>query len=200
MKKIVLVITTLLLTGMMAVAQTATQVLDKCAATVSAKSGVTANFSMESAQYGNSAGSISIKGKKFYMHSAGSTMWFDGTTLWTYMSSNDEVNISTPTAQQLQTLNPYNFINLYKAGYTSTMTTSGSIYNVHLTATSDQYKIKEAFLTIDKSTYAPKQIKMLTGSKWTTFTISGIKTEAIDDTKFRFDANAYPNAEIIDLR
>ena len=200
MRKIVLVITTLLMSGMMAVAQTATKVLDRCAATVSAKSGATANFTMESAQYGNSAGSISIKGKKFYMHSAASTMWFDGTTLWTYMSSNEEVNISTPTAQQLQTLNPYNFINLYKAGYASTMTTSGSTYQVHLTANGDQYKIKEAFLTIDKNSYVPKQIKMLTGSKWTTFTISDLKTEAVDDAKFRFDAKAYPNAEIIDLR
>lgn len=200
MKKIVLVITALLLVGATALAQSATKVLDKCAATVSAKSGVTANFTMESAQYGSLVGTISIKGKKFYMLSNATTMWFDGTTLWTYMASNEEVNISTPNTQQLQTLNPYHFINLYKSGYSSTMTTAASTYTVHLTAIGDQQKIREAFLTIDKGSYAPKEIKLLSGTNWTTFTISSLKTETLADSRFRFDAAAYPNAEIIDLR
>ena len=200
MKKIVLAMTAMLLMGASAFAQTASKVLDKCAATVSSKTGVTANFTMQSAQYGNAVGTISIKGQKFYMLSNTTTMWFDGTTLWTYMASNEEVNISTPTVQQLQTLNPYNFIHLYKKGYSSTMTTSQSAYTVHLTATDAQLKITEAFLTIDKTSYEPKEIKMLTGNKWTTFTISGLKKETLADSKFRFDANAYPDAEIIDLR
>ncbi len=200
MKKIVLAITTMLLTSISALAQTAASVLDKCAATVSSPNGVTAKFTMESAKYGNASGTISIKGKKFYMLSNGTTMWFDGTTLWTYMASNDEVNISTPTAQQLQTLNPYNFINLYKTGYSSSMTSSSSVYNVHLTATDNKHKIREAFLTIDKTTFAPKEIKMLEDAKWTAFTISGLKNENLSDAKFRFDGRAYPDAEIIDLR
>ena len=200
MKKIVFVMTTMLLLGVSSFAQTANTVLDKCAATVSSKKGVTANFTMQSAQYGNAVGTISLKGQKFYMLSNTTTMWFDGTTLWTYMASNEEVNISKPTTQQLQTLNPYNFINLYKSGYSSTMTTSGTNYQVHLTSTDEQHKIKEAFLTIDKTSYVPKEIKMLTGNKWTTFTISGLKKETLADSKFRYDPNLYPDAEIIDLR
>ena len=116
------------------------------------------------------------------------------------MASNEEVNISTPTAQQLQSLNPYNFINLYKSGYSYTMTTSASTFNVHLTSTNAQHKITEGFITVDKSTYAPKEIKLLQGTKWTTFTISGLKAEKLDDSKFRFNSSAYPDAEIIDLR
>ena len=67
MKKIVLAITTMLLTSISALAQTAASVLDKCAATVSSPNGVTAKFTMESAKYGNASGTISIKGKKFYL-------------------------------------------------------------------------------------------------------------------------------------
>ncbi|MBQ9187638.1 MAG: cell envelope biogenesis protein LolA [Prevotella sp.] len=200
MKKIVLVMTALILVGVASWAQTAQQVLDKCAATVSVSSGVTANFTMNSAQYGNASGTISIKGQKFYMHTSTTTMWFDGKTLWTYMASNDEVNISTPTAQQLQTLNPYNFINLYKSGYSSSLTTAGSDYQLHLTSTKEQHKIKEAFLLVDKSSYVPKEIKTLMGNKWTIFTISGLKTEQLNDAMFRFDSKDYPDAEIIDLR
>ncbi len=200
MKKIVTVVTALLLAGASAMAQTALSVLDKCAATVSAKDGVTANFTMNSAQYGSTAGTISIKGQKFCMQSSTSTMWFDGKTLWTYMKSNEEVNISTPTAQQLQSLNPYNFINLYKAGYSTTMTTSATAYTVHLTSTNAQHKISEGFITVDKTTYAPKEIKLLQGTKWTTFTVSGLKAEKLADTTFRFNPSAYPDAEVIDLR
>ena len=200
MKKLALLC--LLLTGTVAtgLAQTAKQVLDKCAATVSAASGVSARFIMNSAQYGNSSGTIAIKGQKFCMKSAQTSMWFDGTTLWTYVASNDEVNISKPTAQQLQTLNPYTFINLYKKGFSQTMTTSATDFNVHLTATDQQHKIREAFLTIDKKSYAPKEIKMLTGNKWTTFSISDMKAETLADAAFRFDSKAYPDAEVIDLR
>ena len=200
MKKIVFLMTTLLLTGATASAQTVNAVLDKCAATVNSSDGVSANFTMTSAQYGNATGTISLKGEKFCIQSNVTSMWFDGKTLWTYLASNEEVNISTPTAQQLQTLNPYNFINLYKSGYKTTMTTSSSAYDIHLTATSDQTRIREAFLTVDKTSYAPKVIKMLTGTKWSTFTISGLKKASLPDSKFRFDANAYPDAEIIDLR
>ncbi len=199
MKRLLLAIVAIL-TMSTTQAQTAQQVLDKCAALVSAPDGATANFAMTSAQYGNASGTISIKGQKFYMHSNATTMWFDGTTLWTYVAQNEEVNISTPTAQQLQSLNPYHFINLYKQGYTTTMTTSATSYTVHLTATDPQKKISEAFVTVSKENYAPKEIKLLQGTKWTTFTVSGLKAERQDDTKFRFKSSDYPDAELIDLR
>ena len=199
MKRLLLAIVAIL-TMSTTQAQTAQQVLDKCAALVSTPDGATANFTMTSAQYGNASGTISIKGQKFYMHSNATTMWFDGTTLWTYVAQNEEVNISTPTAQQLQSLNPYHFINLYKQGYTTTMTTNSTTYTVHLTATDTQKKISEAFVTVSKENYAPKEIKLLQGTKWTTFTVSGLKAERQDDAKFRFKSSDYPDAELIDLR
>ena len=145
-------------------------------------------------------GQIAVKGRMFHASTSVATMWFDGTTLWTYVAQNEEVNISTPTAQQLQTLNPYHFINLYKQGYTYTMTTSATAFTVHLTATDTQKKISEGFVTVDKTTYAPKEIKLLQGTKWTTFTVSGLKAERQDDAKFRFKSSDYPDAELIDLR
>lgn len=180
--------------------QTATQVLDRCAAKVSSQDGTTANFAMTSAQYGDAQGTISIKGQKFRTQTNTVSMWFDGTTLWTYMAQNDEVNISTPNEQQLQTLNPYNFINLYRSGFNATMSTTATTFVVHLTASDQQRRIREAFITVDKTSYVPKEIKMLQGNRWTTFTISNLRTERLADTMFRFDHTAYPNAEVIDLR
>ena len=116
------------------------------------------------------------------------------------MKNNDEVNVSNPTEAQLQAINPYNFINLYKRGYNYTINTAGKDYVVHLLANSGERKIKELFVTVDKKNYQPKQVKMLQGKKWTTFDISNIKKEKLADGQFRFNSKDFPKAEIIDLR
>jgi len=199
MRKYLFATAFLLLAAAGAYAQTAKSVLDKCAATVTTKDGASASFTMSSAQYGNAQGTIAIKGRMFHSSTSTTSLWFDGKTLWTYIEKNDEVNISTPTEQQLQTLNPYNFINLYKKGYTTTMTSSASTYNVHLTANNGQ-KIQEAFVTVDKASYAPLEIKILQANKWTTFTVSNLKAEKLSDAAFKFDKSKYPDVEVIDLR
>ena len=180
-------------------AQSAKQVLDKAAATVTASSGVKANFRV-STTTGNTSGTIAIKGKKFYATTPQAKIWFDGKTQWTYMKNNDEVNISTPSDAQLQAINPYNFINLYKRGYTYTMNTAGANYVVHLTANSPSKKISEVFITVNKKSYEPMQVKMLQGKKWTTFDITSIKKQNIADSQFRFNSADFPKAEVIDLR
>ena len=114
--------------------QTAKQVLDKAASAVSNKSGVTASFTLKGGQM-NDKGTISIKGKKFHATTPDAIIWFDGKTQWTYVKKNDEVNVSTPNESQLQALNPYNFIYMYKKGYTYMMTKKSNGYEVHLTAT-----------------------------------------------------------------
>lgn len=180
-------------------AQSAKSVLDKAAASVTVASGVKANFRMTTTT-GNTSGTIAIKGKKFYATTPQAKIWFDGKTQWTYLKNNDEVNISNPTEAQLQAINPYNFINLYKNGYTYTMNTAGTNYVIHLTSNSADRKIKELFITVNKKSYEPMQVKMLQGKKWTTFDITSIKKEKIADSQFRFNSKDFPKAEIIDLR
>jgi len=180
-------------------AQSAKSVLDKAASTITAQQGVKAHFKMTTTT-GNTSGTIAIKGKKFYATTPQATVWFDGKTQWTYVKNSDEVNVSNPTDAQLQAINPYNFINLYKRGYAYTMNNAGADYVIHLTATSPERKIKELFISVNKNNYQPKQIKMLQGKKWTTFDISSIKKEKIADSQFRFNSKDFPKAEIIDLR
>ena len=180
-------------------AQSAKAVLDKAAGTITAQSGVKANFKMTTAN-GRTSGTIAIKGKKFYATTPQAKVWFDGKTQWTYLKNNDEVNVSNPTEAQLQAINPYNFIHLYKRGYTYTMNTAGTDYVIHLVANSTDRKIKELFISVNKKTYQPKQVKMLQGKKWTTFDINSIKKENIADSQFRFNAKDFPKAEVIDLR
>ena len=180
-------------------AQSAKSVLDKAAATIAIKSGVKANFKMTGGM-GSSSGTIIIKGKKFHATTPQATVWFDGKTQWTYVKDNDEVNVTNPNESQLQALNPYNFINLYKKGYDATLNSSGNNHVVHLTATSAERKIRELFITVDKKTYHPTQVKLLQGTKWTVFDISDLKKQNVPDSQFTFNAKDFPKAEIIDLR
>ena len=198
MKKICFLIAATLISAA-TFAQTAKSVLDKAAANITVKSGVQAKFKMTGSM-GNTSGTITIKGRKFHATTPQAIVWFDGKTQWTYMKNNDEVNVTTPTESQLQAINPYNFINLYKNGYDATLNSSGKDYVVHLTASTKDKKIRELFITVNKSSNTPTQVKLLQGTKWTIFDISDLKKQDVPDSQFRFNAKDFPQAEIIDLR
>ena len=199
MKKIIFALS-LMMACATAFAQTAKSVLDKTANAVSNPNGISADFKM-SGGMGNFNGTIAVKGKKFQATTSLATVWFDGKTMWTYMKKNEEVNVTTPNDAQLQKINPYNFINLYKKGYDITMNQSSTAYTVHLTAQAqNSNNIQELFITVDKKSYHPTQVKMLQGKKWTTFDISNLKAQKLPDTTFTFNAKDFPSAEVIDLR
>lgn len=176
----------------------ARKILDKTAAVIGRKGGATANFTM-SGKYGNSSGSISIKGNKFNARTSQAVVWYDGKTQWTYMKKNQEVNVSNPTEAQQQSMNPYKFIHIYKNGFNLGMKNVSGGWQIHLTATNSKRSIKEMYITIDKN-YYPKTIKMRQSNGWTTINVSSFKARNLSDASFRFNSKEYPHAEIIDLR
>jgi len=199
----ILVLALLLLTGATQVtAQTAKQVLDRCAKVVGNKGGASASFSMTAPRMGSASGTISIKGNKFTAKTADATMWFNGKTMWTYMRKNEEVNVSNPSKDQLNRLNPYNFINLYKKGYSYTMTKKSGSYVVTLKSNAaTTASVPEMVITMSSSTYVPSVIKMKDRKgNWTTITISNFKARNLSDAAFTFNSKDYPKAEVIDLR
>lgn len=177
-------------------AQNAQNILDRTAAVLSNKGGITANFKIS----GQQAGTLAFKGRAFHASTPQAVIWFDGTTQWTYMKSNEEVNISKPDRNRQQIMNPYNFIMMYKSGYKYTAKTVGNSYQVHLTATDTRRNIKEMYITVNKSTYIPSQIKIRQNKTWTTVDISNFKKANLSSSTFKFNSKEYPNAEIIDLR
>ena len=179
--------------------QTAKEVLDKAAAAVSNKSGITASFTLKGGQM-NDKGTISIKGKKFQIKTPDIVIWFDGKTQWSYIRKNDEVNVSNPNEAQLQTLNPYNFIYMYKKGYNSTMTKKGSNYEVHLTATDKKKSVQEMYITIHPKTYIPSEIRIKHQKGWNTIEVNNVKKANLPDGIFHFNSKDFPTAEVIDLR
>ena len=181
-------------------AESAKSILDKAAATISNPGGVQANFQMISKQFGSTSGTISIKGHKFHASTPQAIVWFDGKTQWTYMKNNDEVNVSNPTEAELQSINPYNFINIYKKGFKLSSKKVNDSYEVHLKSTDKNRKIQEMYIIVDQQSYRPTHVKMLQNGKWSVLLISGLKSTSLSDGMFQFNAKDFPQAEIIDLR
>ena len=179
--------------------QTAKQVLDKAAAAVSNKTGITASFTLKGGQM-NTKGNISIKGQKFQITTSDVLIWFDGKTQWSYVKKNDEVNVSNPNGSQLQALNPYNFIYMYKKGYNSTLTKKGTNYEVHLTATDKKKSVQEMYITIHPKTYIPSEIRIKHPKGWNTIEVNNVKNANLSDGIFHFNPKDFPTAEVIDLR
>lgn len=177
----------------------AREILNKTTNILTRKGGASAKFTMTGSKVSTS-GTIAIKGNKFYAQTKESVIWFNGKTQWTYMKSTDEVNITNPSQTQRQMLNPYTFINMYKNGYRLTMTTNKQNHVIHMTAKNKSKNIKEVYITINKSTLIPSNIKMLQQSSWITIAISNFQEKKQPDNIFVYNPKNYPSAEIIDLR
>ena len=185
--------------ALVANAQAAKSVLDKAASEFKKCPSVNVTFEVAIGEDIDN-GTITLQGNKFCTKLSNTSIWFDGKTMWTYVKDNEEVNVSNPSEAQLQAINPYNFINLYKSGYTNTLNSTGNAYVVHLTSTAKDQKIKELFITIDKQSYHPTKVKLLQGKSWTEFDISNLSKAKLADSEFRFNAKDFPKAEVIDLR
>ena len=191
-------------------AQKAQDILDKTAGKLKNSGGIEAVFEATAfkgtKETGSASGTIKVKGNKFKIESNSLTTWFDGKTQWTLLAGSDEVNVSTPTAAELQAINPYSFINIYKKGYTATLAKASyegkSVHEVRLVTTSKKSSMQKILLTIDPSTLLPLSVRFKNAKgDWTRIRVRSIKTgRQFADAAFTFDAKQHPGIEVIDLR
>lgn len=177
----------------------AREVLDKTAHALAQAGGVRATFG------GTTEGTLLLKGDKFYLKSGGVQSWFDGKTQWSYLESSEEVNVSSPTPEELQTINPYSLLSIYKKGYNYKYAGAKSRngkqgYEVILTPEREQ-DIASITLFVSKA-YQPLYIKVeQSNNSVNEIIVTSYQThQPLDDTAFRFDKKKYPDAEVIDLR
>ena len=178
--------------------------LDRMAEKFHRSKGVWIQYSVRSDE-GSSEGVIQVKGEKFLLKSPGVTTWFDGHTQWTYLEVNDEVNISEPTSEELQTLSPFAWIGLYKQGYTSQIESSGGRASIIvMEAIEPNADLQRVQLYVEHVELRPMEIRMRRKDraediviKITSYDAEG---ENYPDAMFTFNKKDYPTAEVIDLR
>ena len=187
-------------------------VLEKTAEAFKKAGGVRADFTLKAVNDGHLEGRengiIQLKGEKFMLKTSETTTWFDGKTQWSYMVRNDEVNVSNPTQEELQQINPYTFLYMYQKGFSyklGTMKTfhGKAIWVVVLTAKDKAQDLERITLYVTKEGYEPLYILLQQRAHPTrnAITVTSYQTgQKYADTLFTFDRKQYPSAEIIDLR
>lgn len=187
-------------------------VLDKTAETFNKAGGVKADFTVKavtgSQVEGSENGTIQLDGEKFVMKTSDMTTWFDGKTQWTYLAKNDEVNVSNPTQEELQQINPYTFLYMYQTGFFIKLgkvsTFQGkAVWEVILTANNKKQDLERIILYVTKNAYEPIYIQLQQRGQNTRNEITVMNYQIhqnYGDDVFSFDRKQYPTAEVIDLR
>ena len=174
------------ISGVRVLAQNATSILDKAASAYEDSNGLTAYFTMQTPDM---------------------ITWFDGTTQWSFVERNEEVNVSTPTGEELQATNPTLLLRSYEKGFTakykgeSTSPSGKAAHDIELVP-KKKSDIVRVELQIEKFSGLPASIAVFSKNGISsTIRISKMKTGVNQpDSYFVFNEKDYPDAEIIDLR
>lgn len=151
-------------------AQNPVSILDKAASAYENSNGISASFALNTRSdmqkmSESFEGTINMRGDKFTLVTPDMITWFDGKTQWSYVERNDEVNVSTPSGEELQFTNPAILLRVYKKGFTpkyigeSTAANGKAAYDIELTP-KKKGDIIRVELQIEKFSNFPAAIKV----------------------------------------
>ena len=192
------------ISGVRVLAQNATSILDKAASAYEDSNGLTAYFTMQTR---SDVQKVSESFDEFVLKTHDMITWFDGTTQWSFVERNEEVNVSTPTGEELQATNPALLLRSYEKGFTakykgeSTAPSGKAAHDIELVP-KKKSDIVRVELQIEKFSGLPASIAVFSKNGISsTIRISKMKTGVNQpDSYFVFNQKDYPDAEIIDLR
>ncbi|MDU1891187.1 MAG: outer membrane lipoprotein carrier protein LolA [Dysgonomonas sp.] len=193
-------------------AQNARDILDKASQTYNKAGSVTASFALDTRDPKAKTtysydGTAYMKGDKFKIEIPDAITWFDGVTQWVYVKDTDEVNVSNPAGEELQSISPSVLFNIYKKGfnlsYKGEKKASGkSVYEVELNPQKKGGDFTKIIVQIDKATNIFHKITLIDKNGLENMlTIKKYQVNTnLSDALFQFSKKDYPNAEIVDLR
>lgn len=190
------------LVALVTVAQTPSAMLDKCLAAINANGGVTANYSITSSE-GTSKGTIAMQGTKFRIISPEAKCWYDGKTQWSWSPVTGEVNITSPTADELQMTNPIAAVNHFKTDFNlkKAKAKTAKTYVIRLIPKKKD-NIKTLWLYFDETTSLLRTARFeMTDKSVYTIRITDYKHKSLPASTFTFNKSQVPaGTEVVDLR
>lgn len=148
-------------------------------------------------------GMLTLQGDMFIIASPGMMSWYDGKTQWTYTKQIGEINVITPTPQELQQINPLAIIRSFGDAYIVKMLPSTvKIKKVLLTAKNPKSDITKAEISINADTMYPTGVLLTMSNKQTvSIAINDIHPGGkLPAERFRFDPKLFPGIPVVDLR
>ena len=185
-----------------ALAQTPSAMLDKCVAAINAGGGVTADYSITTSQ-GTSKGTIAMQGNKFRVFSPEAKSWYDGKTQWSWSPVTGEVNITSPTADELQLTNPMAAVQHFKAAFNmkKAKAKTANTYVIKLTPKKKD-NIKTLWLYFDEKTSLLRTARFEMNDKTVyNIRITGYQHKSLPASTFAFNKSQVPaGPQVVDLR
>ena len=152
-------------------------------------------------------GSILMKGTKYKVNFSGQEIFCDGTTIWNYDKSANEVSISKLDASNGMITPQKLFTNFYDKDFLYVLNGEKKVGNktlqeIEMTPVDKSKPFHKVYVQIDKTAKTIYSTKVLenAGNRYS-YTVSTIKTNtALADNLFVFDKKKYPGVEEVDLR
>ena len=143
-------------------------------------------------------GDVVMQGDKYRLNILGVTRLFDGKTMYSISSEDEEVTITSHLDEENDAITPSKMLSFYEDGYTYNLDIEQNINGrkiqyVKLTPIDSNSEIKNILLGIDAQTkHIYNLIQVGKNGTKTTLTVNSFKTNApLSKTLFTFDANKY---------
>ncbi|NLN26046.1 MAG: outer membrane lipoprotein carrier protein LolA [Bacteroidetes bacterium] len=145
-------------------------------------------------------GDVTLEGNKYVLNMMGTTRIFDGNKIYTIVPEDEEVTISTYTADNDAEITPNKMLTFYEKGYNAQMDIQQNVKGrkiqyIKLTPTDSKSTVKNVLLGIDAQTkHIYKMIQSNKEGMQFTVTINSFKTnQPLSKTLFTFDEDRYRN-------
>lgn len=145
-------------------------------------------------------GDVTLEGNKYVLNMMGTTRIFDGNKIYTIVPEDEEVTISTYTADNDAEITPNKMLTFYEKGYNAQMDIQQNVKGrkiqyIKLTPTDSKSTVKNVLLGIDAQTkHIYKMIQSDKEGMQFTVTINSFKTnQPLSKTLFTFDEDRYRN-------
>lgn len=161
-----------------------------------------ANFTYQTEGAATMSGSITVKGTKFRLKTAGQEIFNNGKEVATYIKEINEVNISTFDPSEGD-LNPAKIYTFDKKAYKVTLKgETGGFATVELAPVAKGTQVKSITLKINSKDLSVNEWTIINkAGKKQYFKVAKLNPKAnADDKFFSFDKKAFPGVEVNDLR
>jgi len=156
----------------------------------------------------SSSGSLIIKQNKYLINADGSMVFFNGSTMWTYILANNEVTITEPEIQAEDFLsNPAAFFSIYKRDFKYKYVRVNNVngvkcHEIDLFPKNLNQPYSRIKVFINVSSDLPEIITSVgkDGVDYTVRLRNLVLDREIGDHTFTFDPSKYKKVEIVDMR
>ena len=147
-------------------------------------------------------GTMKLDNDRYSLVMENMKVWCDGKVQWSYMKDIDEVYITGADSEEAQNLSPLYIMEKYRENYSMALVDKGASAMVVLTSKESEEEIERLELVIDKETARLQSlfVYMPAQGKVEVFLNNYVAKCSFGRKEYECPVNAFPTAEIIDMR